>query len=875
MKVVRMEFPDKKDRDVVTLKNISSYRRFIQVVLATPSGAASLPVARRSTVRQAVSIIMRAAYDVRRYNLHILSAMARRCLPRENFQMDQLWNYEGYVGLVPWRSPFSNITGYYLRVTEVLEVVVGALFPQVLIDIITAYNTSTPFLQEQDLCETTFTHALEANIEDSTTDGSKHKPVFITMAFTAEQLYGAYPGLCPIEYKVKDAKTGRTFTTPITSYFFQENNMQLPFDYNRKHRDDTRLRYLCNQQFLRSEITIELAIGLQLVSFINCATAGFFIKQAPSIGQVLEQALRCYEAALASEGTHPSFVGDQYHHCCIWDANPLLKPRPGTVAHTIPPAKRLRARLVIHMKLETLDMDYLELPPKKMTFRSYMYQMMISCLLNTIHQGDSELKGFQVALEMANNAFLLLRHPVQARRAITKELEKELKADESDEYREFSSFIGCYDVTKAPIDQMVGCGVLTFPWLERLMELDHEYVLHIMGQQIKVVVSKYRFRTPLSVNHGSALRASKVKSLFVSDMQGSATGLPAIVQACSHAKTNPLALDYARFWQLPFDYESFHEDPHCVAAALNLELSVTVVPHPGFDVNDGIEDFLLTPQTDCSDAALYHRVEEHFHRHAAKSISNAAKGINKVKLPSLWGSDLSADQVKFYVVLNPNSMARLMSSWKCIHVSANDIITLNCARLLADNSILKDVFNALPQCPGSTLPFCETEPLQVPEATPAAILQLAIDLRIHECGCGLCRHRFWGLTWSIGSDVRHCVGPCQSVSPIRMTCFNDPDGPQVRPVEGANFDVRSLRWVQDILHCLSQSTQAYLLQCFYFSHSTGMSPLLMRLCNIECTSETTGPFSLRRKNIIPLHRRELRYNNSHVRFVWAKSQMVL
>ena len=874
MKVVRMEFPDKKDRDVVTLKNISSYRRFIQVVLATPSGAASLPVVRSSTVRQAIFKLVHEVNDVRTRRLHTLKAKVRQCLPMENFRMDRLWDYEGYIGLVPWRSPFSNITKYYSRVTEVL----GLVFSRDLINIISAYNKTTSCLQELDLCETV-THALDARIEYSATDGARHKPIFITMAFTAEQLYGAYPGLCPIMYRIKGVKTGQTFATPITTDFFYEKKIRFHFDYKKEHRADLCLQYLCEQQLLRSNITFELVIGLQIVSFYTCRTAGRFVAQVHNMGQVLEQVLRCYEAFLAVKGTNLASIGHRHDRTTIFDADPLLQPTTGTVAHKLPRDVRLCAHLTLCVEMESLSMSQLH-PLEEMTFRSYVYEMAVDCLLNTVHQKDDELKGSQVVLEMADNSFLLILDPVRARRVIMQEFEKQQKDDELYEDISFDSFMGCHDGTKVPMDQMVGRGVLTLPWLEFLMEMDHEHALRIMGlESTKVVISQYCFRTPISVNHGSALRASKEKSRLVSDMQGSATRLPAIVQKCIHARTNPLTLNYTlfRLWWLLFDSKSFDKNVRSVAAALDIELSVIAVQPPGFDIDNKIENFTLPTQNECSDEELYHRVEEHFHLHAMKKIRS---GCGQVKLPCLWGSDHSADQVRFYVLPNPISIARRMFSWGCIS-AIGDRVKLDCARLLVGNSILKDVHDALPQCPGSTFLYYNSmelpEPLQVPEGTPVAILQLAIDLRIDKCGCGMCTKRFLGRAWSIGSALRDCLGPCQSVFPIRMMCFNDPDGPRVRPVEGANFDITSLRWESDILRCLSQPAQAYLLESFHFSHSTGMSSLLMGLCNITYTSETTGPWAQCLQSIIPLHRHELRYSNSYVRFIWkvATPQLVL
>jgi hypothetical protein len=177
---------------------------------------------------------------------------------------------------------------------------------------------------------------------------------------------------------------------------------------------------------------------------------------------------------------------------------------------------------------------------------------------------------------MTNNYFLLIRDLVGLRRAVMADVETQLKAEEGYEPRQFGFDIAdAFDLAHAPIDQMAWRGVRRLPWLERLLDFDKVEALFITGP-LKVVVSQYCFRTALPVNHGSALRASMVESRLVSDMRKSATQLPAIVNMRKHDRTIPLALDHVRFWQLPFDKQSFNNDPHCVAAALNLELIVIV-----------------------------------------------------------------------------------------------------------------------------------------------------------------------------------------------------------------------------------------------------------------------------------------------------------
>jgi hypothetical protein len=418
-------------------------------------------------------------------------------------------------------------------------------------------------------------------------------------------------------------------------------------------------------------------------------------------------------------------------------------------------------------------------------------------------------------------------------------------------------------------------GVRRLPWLERLLDFDKVEALFITGP-LKVVVSQYCFRTALPVNHGSALRASKVESRLVSDMRKSATQLPAIVNMRKHDRTIPLALDHVRFWQLPFDKQSFNNDPHCVAAALNLELIVTLAFLPVFYVGgtkhpSPIEDFPLTKQTDCSDAALYQRVEEHFHQHAMITFNAAAgpHGNWRLRLPNLWGRIDGADRTVFSVIPTPESLARLMDSWLCISPDIGNKITPWRSHLLVGDSVLKQVYNALPRCPGAVLSVsASTDPLEVPIDTPATILQLALDLRIDECGCDDCLDLRPGRTWSIGPDVRGCPGPGRDA--FLFMCFNDPAGPRVRLVEEANVDVdiTSLHWVQAILHCLSKPAQDYLLNFFYRSDPIGMSPLLMRLCDITYNCATTGPMLPWTDSVIPLHRNEFRYNNSHLRFIW-------
>ena len=172
-------------------------------------------------------------------------------------------------------------------------------------------------------------------------------PVFISMAFTAEQLYGVYKGLCPIEYTIKDAETKQTLTRTITTECLQQEDIHFPFDYNTKHRDDPCLRYLCKKRLLCSPLTTDLVIGKETVRFFECGTVGHLITQAPRMGHVLEQALRCYEASI----TDPSFIGYYRNHSDIWDTNPILEHNPGAVAHRIPPTMRLQARLIFRVEI--------------------------------------------------------------------------------------------------------------------------------------------------------------------------------------------------------------------------------------------------------------------------------------------------------------------------------------------------------------------------------------------------------------------------------------------------------------------------------------------------------------------------------------------
>jgi hypothetical protein len=417
MRVVQMTFPGGSTRNVLTIKDISNSPDFIQVVVATPSGAVTAPVPRGSTVRQAIVDIMNEVNNVRMQNLHTLNAQARRCLPTENFRMDRLWRYEGYIGLVPWRPPFSNITGYYSRATAALGLVADALLPRCLIDIIGAYNTHPPYLQEEDLYET---HTLDATLEDSTTEGAKRGPVFISIASTAEQLYRRYQDLCPFKYMIKDVETRQTFSTQIVTDLLPEDIMRSYFDYNSKHCDDAHLRYLNEQRLLRSCLNMKLTIGLQTVRFWNYGTLGHFVMQAPNMGQVLEKTLRCYENFLASEGTDPATIGKWQDDITIWHSDPRLKSTRSTVDR-LPRNMRLCACLTLYVEMVPLVMAW---PPgKKITFRSHIYEMVANCLLNTLRQSDSELEGSQVALEMANNSCLLVRDPVGARRAIMENVE--------------------------------------------------------------------------------------------------------------------------------------------------------------------------------------------------------------------------------------------------------------------------------------------------------------------------------------------------------------------------------------------------------------------------------------------------------------------
>jgi hypothetical protein len=465
---------------------------------------------------------------------------------------------------------------------------------------------------------------------------------------------------------------------------------------------------------------------------------------------------------------------------------------------------------------------------------------------------------------------------------------KALTALESASYR-FSTPLPGLKFTNTSTHKLAWRGIRRPPWVDRLLDLDLMQAQLLVGD-LTLSFDQYCFRTAIPVNHGASTLPVEASNI-VSNMLHCATDLPPIVNRClSQGQIEPLALSQACFWRLPFDRPSFFSNPNRVAEALKFNLCVTVTRPPVFYVGQtpvvlsgrhSLKSFPLSTKNSCSDAALFQRMEQYFHKYAMATVNKAIASTRahrivpstpnpqmNLRFPRLWGDADAADQTVFTVMPDVKSMANLLASWRCIAIDIGQKIPLSRSHLLVGDSILKQVYLALPGCPGGELSHRNEvgkEPIVLSTNTPAAILQLALDLRAVECGCVDCLDLPMCRTWSIGS---HVTGDdCPDIDTLEFACFHDPTGPRVRSIDGVNVDIAAPLVVQSILRCLSPPAQDYLRNSFFHANTGHMLPMLAMLCVIA-RDRATGPCSQLTGNVIPLELNESRYNNSNLRFIW-------
>ena len=853
-------------------KQLPCHKRFVRVVLATPSGSVRHPLPRTLTIRQAIDEMLCVLCEVQETKL---DEEGRRCVPVEKFLMDKLHDYVVYIGLVPLHPPFGGSSGYRSRAMVALKSAVGTILPRVIRHIICLYIATTPCSQEQDLHDTV-THALDVTLDDSETDGV----VFISMAFTTAQLYRAYGSICPIDFmvagiqrKVHTMKATDDYIDP--KYVFA--NLAMQYSNSGAHL------YVGEHCYLRAPLCLVLYVGAHAVHFFECGTMGRFLLQMPSVDQVFEQALSCYTAFLLSKGIDPTTIAKKKAWTgAVPNVNPLRSSTPDTMTRHIPVELQRRARLLFYMNVPDIGVALLpaNVTSGTSTLRAHVHREIARCLFRTIKQSDAMLLNSQIALLMVNQYFLILRNLVEARHEAIEAAVIQLRiltASEADSDR-FSSPLPAIDLTSVPMCHPTMSDIQRLVWLERLLNLSQIQATHLVGN-IEIVLSEFYFRTEIPVNHGTTPYSS-VESRLVSKMLPSATDLPAIVHMHEDAKVVPLKLDQSVFWhRFPFDYRSFNGDPHQVATVMNLPLCVAVGSFPSFFTGDtlvhptrphSLENFPLTVQTDSSDAALYRLLEAYFHHAATETVTLAMERLEgavstgapithtsfKLRLPRLWGR--GANHTSFCMMPDRNSVATLLASWRCIPITdriPHDI-------LLEGDSVFKQVYNALPCCPGGKFyPIGKTvdlEPIELPTVIPAPVLQLALDCRTIECKCLDCRSIYRRRAWSTGSHItiEHCPD-------LRLACYNDADGPRVRPITTNDFD--KSRWVQNILRCLTPQAQNYILDS-RFNTSGSLRPLLAKFCNIiyDNTADICSPVT---GDAIPLHPYEYRYIDTLLRFI--------
>jgi hypothetical protein len=889
----------RKTITALSVKKMISTKDQIPTVLSTPTGTICLPLPRAFTRRQGLYELLRVLCELRNSKLmKKLGVDAYTLVPQEDLHAFNLTDLAVYFNDTALHWPFGGRIGYCARARESLSRVVCDLLPRALIDIIGSYVTSAPV----DFPSPCSNAALDVTLGASVSyDSSMRGQVFFSIGRTAAGLYSTNAALSPVTFIVEDRR-GVSATTKICNDFVEMSQIS-PIAARQCGPADHR-GYLLEQRFLRAPVVMILSIGDHLISFPQSGTVGAFLSARLSMTEVFGRVLGAYVEFLLGDDRDPMSCGDRGRSRAM--GNPFDDSTVSALARHIPTTLRMSATLLIHTVLP--PMELIE-PPLEQTLYENMRHLIASDIVAKLPLGSYDVYTQQAAIKMLNNHFILLRSIKKVMYPFVEELARQLRAFTAEEDRKIrdrvegapSSFSTPFPALSLPHGFIcLGDDVEVIPWVCKLLQLPITAAHRIVGAY-RLVCDRFRYRDVFDENATGKLGMSVSSPVrTVADFRGDEL-VQCIAEPCHRDDFTALAkwVSEWTFWCLPVDPNSFNGSIATACDYLQISASVCIREVPSFTL--GAQPVVCTSMgarssvpyfegIDLNDAAMWVRLVRVFHEHAGLAVALALEQLGKeaklavkpspqpnlaIHLPQLFNHNprtLSCmSNCEFDIVADPEPLKRLLDMWGCttkIHRSGVRLAVVDVCSDSMPPSVLGDILDFMPDClmDGAGVRQKIATPVRVPHGTPLALLNLAVHLRLVQCGCEGCTRMIGVGDWSVGEVVRKVYADTDfQTDPLKLQCgFISGQEPTLYqlPSQKKLIDCPE---IQRVLACVPPEGAKYLQTArFYLRHSREAF-LAMHICfdDISIICDVSA-------RAMPLLPRELRFHcNSRVRFVWA------